>query len=392
MDGDQTHALDSAANAPSKLVPRLSVMAGMHTGARLSLVDMPICVIGSAPHCDVILRDPSVAAEHLTVISRQNGAVVRALGGPFMVDGNVIAQGGVLAVTDGMSLDLGEAKVMLSLVAHDSVDHVREEAGSVSKRTSESSHAAEVATPLLTSTGTSASKSGRKATVALVSIGALFVVAAVALSATESLRASTKGNLALLEQRLFGANFAGVSAKEKGGVILLSGFVTSSAEKQNLQEILTPFDGQMKIENNVETGSDVSRRVKDSFRIGGVTANTQYMPQGRVVAEVKPADMVNATLAKDGILKDLRTLRALEIVPMKIAEAAPAPPTCVNPMANREGLKLQYVVSTEPAYMQVADGTKYYAEGRLPTGHVIKRITDEQIFLDCGGVASVVTF
>jgi hypothetical protein len=148
----------------------------------------------------------------------------------------------------------------------------------------------------------------------------------------------------------------------------------------------------MKIENNVEMGADVASRVKESFRINGISATAQYVQHGKIVAEVKAVDVPNATAAKDNVLKDIRTLRGIEVVAIKGSEPLPETPPCINPSTNREALRLQYVVSDAPAYMKTADGTKYYVEGQLPTGHVIKRITDEQVFLDCGGVASVVTF
>lgn len=392
MDGDQIQSVGNASNTPTRLVTYLSIVAGMHAGARLSLGDTPICVIGSAPHCDVILRDPSIAAEHLTVISRSNGAVVRALGGPFMVDGRVFAQGDALAVSDGMSLDLGEAKLVLSLGPRGNTGDVdmglgsrkQGEAGARANLGEESSvqHAAR----------TEPRKSTRTAIIALVSTGVLFVTAALAIGAMDNLRPSTKSNVALLEQSIVSPQLAGVIVKERDGTIHLSGFVATAADRQLLQDRVAPHAANMKIENNVEMGADVASRVKESFRINGISATAQYVQHGKIVAEVKAVDVPNATAAKDNVLKDIRTLRGIEVIAIKGSEPLPETPPCINPSTNREALRLQYVVSDAPAYMKTADGTKYYVEGQLPTGHAIKRITDEQVFLDCGGVASVVTF
>jgi type III secretion protein D len=390
MDSIQ-HPQGSETTGPRvPVVPHLSVLGGMHTGARLSLVGMPICVIGSAPHCDVILRDAAIAAEHLMVISRPSGAIVRALGGPFMVDGVVVKQGETRDVSSGMQLDLGGARLALSIAMQAEEDvldrpQAQEQVRAANQRDDVTASAHRFAAHV------SHRLTARNATTALVSAGVLLMTAAAAISAADKVRVSFKEKVTLVEQALNVPQLAGVTVKDKDGVINVSGFVTAPADRKILQDRLAPHMAQMAISNDVETGADIASRAKDLFRISGVAAATRYVQHGKLVAEVKSDDLQSATLARDTVMKDLQMVRSIEIValPNTLAQVTP---NCVNPTANRDALRLQYVVSNEPAYLKTADGTKYYVDGQLPTGHIVKQITDEKIFLDCGGVESVITF
>jgi Inner membrane component of T3SS, cytoplasmic domain len=391
MDGDQSQHVGNAGAIASTLVPHLSVVGGFHAGAKLSLGDMPICVIGSAPHCDVILRDNAVAPEHLTVITRADGSIIRALGGPFMADGKVIAQGETIGVVDGMSIELGAARIQFGLgaIAKDSrarTEHARYAGGP------EDVPGAKLPPPIGTTPAPASRALGRNAVIGLFSGGALLVAAAVGISAASNMRVSTKGNVVLLEQSLNLPQLAGITLKEKAGVVDISGFVSTEADKKLLADRLAPHAAQLTINNKVETGADIANRAKDSFRVSGVAATTHYVPHGKLTAEVKPADLANAAIAKDAVMKDLPMLRSIEVIALQAAIAPKEVPKCVNPAADREALKVKFVVSNEPAYIKTADGTMYYVEGQLPTGHIIKNITDSQLFLDCNGVSEVVTF
>lgn len=391
MDGDQSHQRGNAGAVPSTLIPHLSVVGGLHVGAKLSLVDMPICVIGSGPHCDVILRDNAVALEHLTVITRADGSIVRALGGPFMADGRVVSQGETIAIADGMSIELGAARIQFGLGAIARESRARSELPHFAGRPEEQG-AAKLPPPFAAVPALASRAFGRNAIIALFSGGALLVAAAVGISTASNMRVSTKGNVVLLEQSLNVPQLAGISLKEKAGVVDITGFVSTEADKKLLLDRLAPHAGLLTINNRVETGADIANRAKDSFRVSGVSATTNYVPHGKLMAEVKPADLANAALAKDAVMKDLPMLRSIEVVALQAAILPKEVPKCINPVADRDALKVKFVVSNEPAYIKTADGTMYYVEGQLPTGHIIKNITDSQLFLDCNGVSEVVTF
>jgi Inner membrane component of T3SS, cytoplasmic domain len=390
MDGDQSQHVSNASAVASALVPHLSVVGGLHAGAKLSLGDMPICVIGSAPHCDVILRDSAVALEHLTVITRADGSIIRALGGPFMADGKVIAQGETVGVVDGVSIELGAARIQFGLgaIAKDSrarTGHAQYAGGS------EEMTGATLPPPIGATSAPASHAIGRNAIIGLFSGGALLVAAAVGISAASNMRVSTKGNVALLEQSLNLPQLAGIALKEKAGVVDISGFVSTEADKKLLVDRLAPHAGQLTINNKVETGADIANRAKDSFRVSGISATTHYVPHGKLTAEVKPADLANAAVAKDAVMKDLPMLRSIEVVALQAAVVPKEAPKCVNLAADRDAFRVRYVVSSDPPYISTVDGTKLYVGAQLPTGHTIKNITDDQIFLDCNGVSEVVT-
>jgi hypothetical protein len=70
----------------------LSVVAGIHRGVAYAL-NSHECRIGSAPHSDIVLRDPGVAAEHARLRLERGTANIEATGGDVIIDGEPIGKG-----------------------------------------------------------------------------------------------------------------------------------------------------------------------------------------------------------------------------------------------------------------------------------------------------------
>ena len=76
----------------------IRVVKGLHVGARLSLKDHEVLVIGSAEHCDILLLDEGVEPEHLKWVKRE---------------GRWHSQSDDMPVSLDKSIDVGSAAVML---------------------------------------------------------------------------------------------------------------------------------------------------------------------------------------------------------------------------------------------------------------------------------------
>jgi hypothetical protein len=70
----------------------LSVVAGIHSGVTYALKSREFR-IGSAPHSDIVLRDPGIAAEHVKLLLERGTASIEATGGDIIIDGEPIARG-----------------------------------------------------------------------------------------------------------------------------------------------------------------------------------------------------------------------------------------------------------------------------------------------------------
>src|ERR1700743_3744319 len=70
----------------------LSVVEGIHRGVTYTL-NSHECRIGSAPHSDIVLRDPGIAAEHARRRLERGTANIEATGGNVIIDGEPISKG-----------------------------------------------------------------------------------------------------------------------------------------------------------------------------------------------------------------------------------------------------------------------------------------------------------
>ena len=94
----------------------LAIVGGLHDGATIDLPDQPMCLVGRAPHCDVILRDESVAMEHVAIVRDGDGVHLRALAAGFGYEEKVVAPGdSIIVVSDpnGASVRLGNIELCI---------------------------------------------------------------------------------------------------------------------------------------------------------------------------------------------------------------------------------------------------------------------------------------
>jgi hypothetical protein len=123
------------------------------------------------------------------------------------------------------------------------------------------------------------------------------------------------------------------------------------------------------------------------LRINGYTATTSYLPHGKVVVGLIGIDKQTQDRLADSIRKDLPMIAAVQMTstPTAAELARAAGPACVNPDADRDGLKFVASFAADPAFVRTANGNKYYVESKLPTGHVISAIRESEIVLECVG-------
>ena len=94
----------------------LAIVGGLHDGATIDLPDQPMCLVGRAPHCDIILRDESVAMEHVAIVRDGDGVHLRALAAGFGYEEKVIAPGDSIVVAsnpNGASVRLGNIELCI---------------------------------------------------------------------------------------------------------------------------------------------------------------------------------------------------------------------------------------------------------------------------------------
>lgn len=356
----------------------LRVAGGLHDGATIDLPEQPMCVVGSARHCDVILRDPSVAPEHVAITRDEDGLHIRALASGFGYDERVIGPGDSIMLAASAS----DAHITLGAISL----HVRQPMATIEEAPAQTDEAATVHNdPAQPNPAIVVRRRyGKVMTFGMLGLGGVLTCAAFALSVSQSLQQKATSRVDLVRGAIAIPQLAGVKVEERGSKILLAGFVTNEDENQLLHSRLKPglVDGVQ-----VSVGSDLAARTKDMLRINGYTATTSYQPHGKVVVSLNGIDKQTQDRLADSIRKDLPMIAAIQVTstPTAAELARAAGPTCVNPDADRDGLKFVALFAAEPAFVRTANGNKYYVGSKLPTGHEISAIRESEIVLECVG-------
>jgi hypothetical protein len=371
---EQTPAENSA--KPYRVA--LGVRGGLHDGASIDLPDQPMCVVGSARHADVILRDASVATEHIAITRDHHGVHVRALASGFGYDERVIAPGdsiivpstveNAVIVLGGITLNIQQ---MLPRAKPDTAH-------------AQASPESDESTLQLPVVETKSRGRNRLLTFGLLGTGVLLTFAAFAISVSESMHEKAAKRIDVARHALAIPQLAGVKADEKGAKVVVSGFVANEEEKALLNAQLKPG---MVDSLQVHVGADLASRAKDLLRLNGQSAVTSYQPHGKVLVSLTGADKQVQDRLADIIKKDLPMIAAVSVVstPSAAELAKAAGPGCVNPEADRDALRFVAVFASEPAFVRTGSGNKYYVGSKLPTGHEISAIRENEIVLECVG-------
>lgn len=108
-DGNRAAAQSRAAPGGLGQTPELHVLAGRQAGARIEL-ESGATLLGSARHCEIVLRDDGVDPEHVLFSLGDGRATVRVLGSPIQIDGRRVTDGQA-ALKAGAVLQIGKARV-----------------------------------------------------------------------------------------------------------------------------------------------------------------------------------------------------------------------------------------------------------------------------------------
>lgn len=364
----------------------LAVVGGLHDGATIDLPDQPMCLVGRAPHCDIILRDESVAAEHVAIFRDKESVHIRALTAGFGYEERVIAPGDSIIVAsnpNGASVRLGVIEIYIRQ------PEPKQASGASSLPSDESEEAISSDKQATLNQALVPKERQRHRTtlvLSLLGVGSVLTFTAFALSMSDGLLNKSVERLASVKNAIENIpQLAGVNAvQEQGKKIALTGFVANDEDRNLLNSRLKPGTVDSM---RVYVGSDLATRAKDLLRVNGYAAITSYESQGKIRAALNGVDKITQDRLADTIRKDLPMISAVQVVSSATAAelAKAAGPTCVNPDADRDALKFVAAFAGENAFVRTANGVKYFVGSRLPTGHEISEIRESEIVLNCVG-------
>lgn len=352
----------------------LRVLQGPQRGARAPLRAGVACVLAAggdgSDDADIVLREPALAPTRIRISAGAPHAILEVLNGEVQLGGETLRSGSQTLWPMHAPLRLGALVVGFG---HAGVDHWPEAADATAQASAREAPAA-TALPL-----------HRRAEVWLAAMGAgLLVVCGAALwiahaaASAQPVVASAPG-AAELAVALRGSEFAALQAAGGAdGRLTLRGRLPTEASRRKLDEWLQHKGVQARVDVTVD--EVLARNVAEVFRVNGVTVKAAVAGPGRVDVEAAERDADRLARAEEAARRDVRGLERLAVR----NTAKPLPPP-LPPVSNDPGKRIASLVTSEPAYLVTADGSRYFVGALLPSGHRVAHIGPGSVTLEING-------
>ena len=360
----------------------LRVLQGPQSGARAPLTAGMPCLLAAGPDggdgADIVLREPGVAPTRVRVSADAPHAILEVLQGEVQLGGETLQAGSQTLWPMHAPLHIGALVVAFGRAC---VDHWPSPSGQT-----DGTPAADPATsppdnpPLR-----------RRAEVWLAAMGAgVLVVCAAALWIAHAAAAAPAGaaapDAAALSTALRGTEFATLQAvRGADGALTLRGRLASDSARQKLDAWLLALGVPARVDVVVDEA--VAREVAEVFRVNGVAVKATVAAPGRIDAEAAERDAERLARAEEVVRRDVRGLEQLAV--RNTAKPLPLP---MPPISDDPGKRIASLITSEPAYLVTADGSRYFVGALLPSGHRVARINPGSVTLELHGQQTTLNF
>ncbi|RVT93284.1 hypothetical protein [Sphingomonas crocodyli] len=169
-----------------------------------------------------------------------------------------------------------------------------------------------------------------------------------------------------------------------GGVIV-TGVVGGDAERAKAEQVLRAsyIPGQL----DVQTTTDLANASADVARIHGLQAMARPIGHAAIELRTTPLAPDQKTKLVQAVKTDVRQVRQVVLRD----DLMPDDNSPVRSVADATK-KVSTVVSGDPAYIQTADGARYFAGAMMPSGHRLVRIQGHDVLLEKNGRETRLTF
>ncbi|HSC00865.1 MAG TPA: hypothetical protein VLE45_13180, partial [Burkholderiaceae bacterium] len=320
---------------------------------------------------DIVLREPAVAPTRIRISADAPHAILEVLQGEAQLGGEALRAGSQTLWPMHTPLHIGALVVAFGRAC---VDNWPSPAESSAPAGSPEESAGTAAAPPLR----------RRAEVWLAAMGAgVLAVCGAALwvahaAAATPVVASAPG-VAELSSALRGSEFATLQAvRGADGQITLRGRLPTEVAREKLDDWLQNHALQARVDVRVD--EDVARDVTEVFRVNGIAVKATVAGPGRIDAEAAERDADRLARAEETVRRDVRGLEQLVVR----NTAKPLPPP-MPPVSDDPGKRIASLVTSEPAYLVTADGSRYFVGALLPSGHRVTHIGPGSVTLELNG-------
>ncbi|QJU59901.1 hypothetical protein HL653_21055 [Sphingomonas sp. AP4-R1] len=171
--------------------------------------------------------------------------------------------------------------------------------------------------------------------------------------------------------------------------VIVAGVVNGEADRVRANEVLRTVAVPAQLD--VQTSSDLAQASADIARIRGLSARARPIGRTDVELHTSPLTAEARDQLVDAVKSDVREVGRVVLhddLPPQPQEGEGGPVRTVADATK----KVSTVVSGDPAYIQTADGARYFAGAMMPSGHRLMGIEGQSVRLEKDGREIRVTF
>jgi len=158
--------------------------------------------------------------------------------------------------------------------------------------------------------------------------------------------------------------------------IAINGYLQNRSDLQEARQHVQIPD---LVQWDVKLGDSLAESVGSVYRVNGIDAEIAVLGEGAVSVNTATSDLELLQRVEESAYQDVADLRELKSVnePPEIEVEEP-PPQRIDSLP---GKRIVMIVASEPKYIQTEDGSRYFENSILPSGHTIVAILDKKVQL-----------
>lgn len=169
-----------------------------------------------------------------------------------------------------------------------------------------------------------------------------------------------------------------VNATPDGDSVTITGVVANEGQRVKAQNALR--DAGVSGTVDVQTSNEIAQAAADVARGRGLTASARAT--GRTAVELRTSPLTDD--AREGLVQAVRT-DVRQIGPLRLRDDLPAADEVAIKAVSDLTRKVSTVMAGDPAYIQTADGARYFAGAVMPSGHRLVAIEGNSVYLERNG-------
>jgi type III secretion protein D len=358
----------------------LRVLSGRLAGTTRPLPETGTVSIGHQFWQDVVIRDPQTKGMAVDLSVTEGGqAQITVLSGEAQLLGQTIDPGGTAILPPYVPFSIGG----VSLAWGEPESERWSEAGGLVLATSTEPEELDARAQAVAAFGRAREGAAglvTKRTVAIAAGAAALAIGGVAAVPAMDALGLRAPPAARVDRALDAAGLAAlaVAPAAAGDAVTVTGVVTNEGQRVKAQEVLR--DSGVSGTVDVQTSNEIAQAAADVARGRGLQANARAI--SRTAVELRTSPLSDE--ARFGLVQAVRA-DVRQIGPLRLRDDLPAADEAEIKAVSDLTRKVSTVVAGDPAFIQTADGARYFSGAVMPSGHRLIGIEGSSVYLEKNG-------